>query len=139
MYPVSKTAPAVDIADESYVRVIPGVLAPVVADPRSWRLWWPDLQLVVTRDRGEKGQQWAVAGALRGSMEVWLEAVGGGTVVHWYLRADPPSPLSGTRAGRLRRVRERRVLGWKAHMFGLKDRLETRADLKDPSGPAESI
>ena len=128
-----------DIADETYIRVAPHVLAPVVADPRSWRLWWPDLQLVVTRDRRAKGQQWAVTGALRGSMEVWLEAVGGGTVVHWYLREDPPSPHGGTSAGRLRRSRERRVLGWKTHMFGLKDRLETHADLKDPSEFAESI
>lgn len=135
MSPVSTTAPSMDIADESYVRVIPGVLAPVVADPRSWRLWWPDLQPVVTRDRGEKGQQWVVTGALRGSMEVWLEAVGGGTVVHWYLRADPPSPLAPRR---LRRARERRVLAWKAHMFSLKDRDEAAADVKDGSGPAES-
>lgn len=133
------TAPAVDIADESYVRVIPGVLAPVVADPRSWGRWWPDLQLVVTRDRGELGQQWAVTGALRGSMEVWLEAVGGGTVVHWYLREDPPLPHAGIGARHLRRSREGRVLGWKAHMFGLKDRLEMQVDLKDPSEPAESI
>jgi len=125
-----------DIADETYIRAVPAFLAPVVADPRSWRRWWPDLQPVVTRDRGAKGQQWEVTGALRGTMEVWLEAVGEGTVVHWFLRADPPEEL---RAGRLWRDRERRVLGWKAHMFGLKDRVEARADLKDRSGPAESI
>lgn len=131
--------PLVDIADETYVGVVPGVLASIVADPRSWRLWWPDLQLVVTRDRGEKGQQWAVTGALRGSMEVWLEAVGGGTVVHWYLRGDPSSSAAIKRAGRLRRDRERRVRSWKAQMFRLKDRLEAGPDLKDPSRPAESI
>lgn len=124
--------PAVDVADETYVRVPPEVLAPVVADPGSWRLWWPDLVPTVTRDRGPKGQQWAVAGALRGSMEVWLEGVGQGTVVHWYLRADPPSPLPSRR---LRRVRERRVLAWKADMFALKDRLEA---FKDEAGTAES-
>jgi hypothetical protein len=126
------TEPAVDIADETYLRVAPQVLAPVVADPGSWRLWWPDLVLTVTRDRGAKGQQWSVAGGLRGSMEAWLEAVGEGTVVHWYLRADPPSPLPPRR---LRRVRERRVLAWKADMFALKDRLEA---FKDQAGTAES-
>jgi len=129
-------SPLIDIADETYVRVEPGVLAPLVADPRSWRLWWPDLKPVVTRDRGDKGQQWMVSGALRGTMEVWLEAAGGGTVVHWYLRADSPA---GTSAGRLRRDRERRVLAWKAHMFSLKDRVEASADLKDRAEPAESI
>ena len=125
-------APAIDVADETYVRAAPQLLAELVADPASWRLWWPDLVPTVTRDRGAKGQQWAVTGALRGSMELWLEPVGGGTVVHWYLRADPPSPL-GPR--RLRRARDRRVLAWKAQMFALKDRLET---FKERGGPAES-
>ena len=33
-------------------------------------------------------------------MEIWLEPVGDGTVVHWYLRADPPTPLArGARPG----------------------------------------
>lgn len=127
------TEPALDVADETYLRVRAEVLAPVVADPASWRLWWPDLVPTVTRDRGPQGQQWAVAGALRGTMEVWLEALGEGTVVHWYLRADPPSPL---RPGRLRRDRERRVVAWKAAMFALKDRLES---VKDQAGTAESI
>jgi len=117
--PVSR--PSVDIADETYLRVPRELLAPVVADPGSWRVWWPDLVPTVTSARGLKGQRWAVAGALRGSMEVWLEPVGECTVVHWYLRADPHSPLSPRR---LRRARERRVRSWKAHMFALKDRVE---------------
>ena len=78
----------------------------------------------MTRDRGIKGQQWAVRGALTGSMEIWLEPVGPGTVVHWFLRADP---LEGARAGSSRgldKERQRRVKAWKAHAFALKDRLE---------------
>jgi hypothetical protein len=113
--------PPVDIADETYLAVPPELLAPVVADSASWIVWWPDLVPRVTRDRGAKGQQWAVTGALRGSMEVWLERVGEGTVVHWYLRADPSRPMSPRR---LRRDRERRVRAWKADMFALKDRVE---------------
>jgi hypothetical protein len=124
--------PAVDVADETYVGVPPEVLGPVVADSASWIGWWPDLVPRVTRDRGVKGQQWAVTGALRGSMEVWLEPAGHGTVVHWYLRAEPSRRRSPRR---LRRLRERRVLAWKAHMFALKDRLER---VKDRPGPAES-
>jgi hypothetical protein len=117
-------APAIDIADETYVGCPPALLAPVVADPASWARWWPDLRLSVTRDRGVKGQQWAVRGALTGSMEIWLEPVGPGTVLHWFLRADPPS---GARPGRPRgldKERQRRVRAWKVHAFALKDRLE---------------
>jgi hypothetical protein len=124
--------PAIDIADETYLAVPPEVVAPVVADPGSWIAWWPDLVPHVTRDRGVKGQQWAVTGALRGSMEVWLERAGDGTVVHWYLRADP----SRARSGRaVRRDQERRVRSWKAQLFVLKDRLE---GVKPALGPAES-
>jgi hypothetical protein len=113
--------PAVDIADETYVGCPPARLAPVVADPASWALWWPDLRLSVTRDRGPKGQQWTVRGALTGSMEIWLEPVGPGTVVHWFLRAEPDPPLRPRRADR---ERQRRVKAWKVHAFALKDRLE---------------
>ena len=115
-----------------FVRVSPQVLAPVVADSGSWIRWWPDLVPHVTRDRGVKGQQWAVTGALAGSMEIWLEPVGRGTVVHWYLRAKPTRTLSHRR---LRRERERRVRSWKRDMFALKDRLER---VKNRPGPAES-
>jgi hypothetical protein len=75
----------------------------------------------VTRDRGVKGVQWSVRGALVGSMEIWLEPVGDGVVLHWFLRADPPDPLPARRAAR---ERERRVRDWKRHAFALKDRAE---------------
>lgn len=123
--------PAVDIADETYVGRPPSVLAPLVADPARWRRWWPDLDLRVTRDRGDKGQQWQVGGALRGSMEIWLEPVGEGTVVHWFVRATPAKSLSPRR---LRAARERRVLAWKAVAFAVKDRLE---GVKPGPAPAE--
>jgi hypothetical protein len=113
--------PAVDIADETYIARLPAVLAPEVADPAAWARWWPDLKVEVIRDRGDKGVQWAVSGALTGSMEIWLEPVGEGTVLHWFLRADPPASGPPRRAGR---DRERRVRTWKSHAFALKDRLE---------------
>jgi hypothetical protein len=113
--------PTVDIADETYIACPPAVLAPEMADPAAWARWWPDLRLEVTRDRGVKGQQWAIRGALSGSMEIWLEPVAAGTVVHWFLRADPPMPLRPRRA---ERERLRRVRSWKGHAFALKDRLE---------------
>jgi hypothetical protein len=115
------SVPALDIADDTYVDRPPTVVAPVVAEPTSWAVWWPDLELTVTRDRGVKGVQWAVDGGLRGSMELWLEPVGRGTVVHWYLRAAPNRPR---RPRSLARERERRIRAWKQHAFALKDRLE---------------
>lgn len=125
-------ATALDVADETFVRVRPEVLARVVADSGWWIRWWPDLVPHVTRDRGLKGQQWTLTGALVGSMEIWLEPMGGGTVVHWFLRASPRRPLSRRR---VRRLRERRVRSWKRHMFALKDRLE---GVKDQPGSADS-
>jgi hypothetical protein len=113
--------PALDIADDTFVARPPAAVAALVGDPRSWGTWWPDLLLTVTRDRGVKGVQWAVRGALTGSMEIWLEQVRGGTVVHWYLRADPPSPLTERRG---RQLREARVRAWKVTAFTLKDGLE---------------
>jgi hypothetical protein len=111
----------VDIADETYVARPAAALAALVAEPSSWSRWWPDLDLRVTRDRGDKGVQWAVRGALAGSMEIWLEPVGAGVVLHWFLRAEPPAPLTPRRAVR---ERERRVRDWKRHAFALKDRAE---------------
>jgi hypothetical protein len=119
--------PLIDVADDTYLRVAPSELARLVADSAWWIRWWPDLVPHVTRDRGVKGQQWTVTGALRGSMEVWLEPVGAGTVVHWYLRADPARPRVARSPRRVRQERERRVRAWKSDMYALKDRLE-RAD-----------
>ncbi len=112
---------ALDIADDTFVACPPETVAAEVGEVSAWPGWWPDLRLTVTRDRGVKGIQWAVRGALTGSMEIWLEPVRAGTVLHWYLRVDPPEPWSDRR---LRRVRERRVRAWKSAAFALKDRLE---------------
>lgn len=113
---------AVDLADDVFVVVSPAVMARAVADPGRWRGWWPDLHLTVTRDRGIKGQQWAVQGALVGTAEIWLEPWGDGVLVHQYLRVDPPAP----RPQRwLRRERRRRALSWKRAVHTLKDEMES--------------
>src|SRR5262249_40638263 len=84
--------PEVDVVDATWLGVRPSVLATVVADPRNWRRWWPDLDLVVDQWRGPKGVRWSVSsgrnGAVVGSMEVWLEAADDGTVAHFFLRLD---------------------------------------------------
>ena len=104
---------AEDLADDTFVAAAPAVVARAVADPARWPLWWPDLTLTVTRDRGRRGVQWQVAGALTGSAEIWLEPFGDGTVVHFYLRAGLSDP-----------ARSARAQSWKQSVHALKDELE---------------
>lgn len=126
--------PTVDIVDESFIVVPRPVVAAVVAEPRRWRIWWPDLDLEVFLDRGEEGLAWTVAGPLVGSAEIWLEDHPRGVVVHYYLRAEPTIPGSTTQARpmpdspRARRhvesLRRDHVVHWKRMMWALKDELE---------------
>lgn len=53
----------------------------------------PDLALTVVEDRAEKGMRWAVAGPLTGTMEIWLEPVLDGVVLHYFLHAEPSGKL----------------------------------------------
>jgi hypothetical protein len=125
-------SPLVDLVDDTYVACAPDVVAQVVADERRWDVWWPDLQLTTTRDRGPKGRQWAVRGALVGTMEIWLEPWWDGVILHLYLRADPTR--RGVRSRRAdddvhagdpaARERQRRAQQWKRHVHRLKDELE---------------
>jgi hypothetical protein len=98
--------PAVDIVDETFLVVPPGIVASAFADPRTWRRYWPDLTLSVYADRGDEGLRWTVRGALTGTMEVWLEPVLDGTVLHYFLRAETVTPITPRRADRERRRRQ---------------------------------
>ncbi len=112
----------IDLADDTFVAAPPGRVAGVVADPARWAGWWPDLRLTTTRDRGAKGRQWLVDGALVGTAEVWLEPWGDGVLVHCYLRADPAGADVPPR--RLERERRVRAQEWKRVVHALKDELE---------------
>ena len=107
----------VEIADDTFIVAAPLDVAAVVADPARWLLWWPDLELTVTRDRGPAGVVWAVRGPLEGEMEIWLEPVADGVVLHYLVRAV-------TADERPDRLRERRTRDWKRHAHRLKDELE---------------
>jgi hypothetical protein len=85
----------VDVVDETFLAVPPSSVAAAFADPRTWRRFWPDLELEVYADRGAEGVRWTVTGALVGTMEVWLEPVLDGTVLHYFLRADFPPGAEG--------------------------------------------
>lgn len=115
--------PALDLVDETFVAAAPAAVAAVVHDVDRWRRWWPDLALSVFQDRGEQGIRWNVAGALAGSMEVWLEPYGDGVIVHYYLRCDPPGAAALTPRS-ADRERRRRALRAKQVFWRLKDDLE---------------
>jgi hypothetical protein len=113
------------IADETFVCADPLDVGQAVADPSNWRRWWPDLRLTVIEDRGPMGHRWTVTGAVTGTMEVWLEAVLDGVVLHYFLHAEP----SGATARELARMdvakmnHRRRVAG-KNMAFEVKRKLE---------------
>ena len=87
--------PTVDVIDETFLAVPASSVAAAFADPRAWRRFWPDLDLAVYADRGAEGLRWTVRGALVGTMEVWLEPMLDGTVLHYFLRADLPPGATG--------------------------------------------
>jgi hypothetical protein len=121
--------PNVDLMDETFVVATPQAVADALHDPGLWRSWWPDLELVVEKDRGSAGLHFSVTGALVGTGELWLEAFGDGVIVHVFLRADPTMPGSDTRPAALSLQatwREARHRAWqtKRGMGLLKDRLE---------------
>ncbi|WP_199543228.1 polyketide cyclase / dehydrase and lipid transport [Prauserella sp. PE36] len=127
----SDTAPALDIVDETFLAVPPSTVAAAFADPRSWSRYWPDLVLEVYTDRGDAGLRWTVRGALVGTMEVWLEPVLDGTLLHYFLRATPASPAR-LRPRELRREFDRRARAAKAIALELKQLLE---DGREPGVP----
>ncbi|MFC4001082.1 polyketide cyclase / dehydrase and lipid transport [Prauserella oleivorans] len=128
---VTQNAPALDIVDETFLAVPPSTVAAAFADPRSWTRYWPDLVLEVYTDRGDEGLRWTVRGALVGTMEVWLEPVLDGTLLHYFLRATPVRDRP-VKPRRLRREFDRRARAAKAIALELKLLLE---DGREPGVP----
>ncbi|WP_156758324.1 polyketide cyclase / dehydrase and lipid transport [Actinokineospora pegani] len=124
--------PHVDVVDETFIVAPPATVAAVFADPAAWRRLWPDLRLAAYADRGEEGVRWTVAGPLTGTMEVWLEPVLDGTLLHYFLRADLPAPADDRAGERERRARQ---LAAKAVGLGLKAVLEDGRAPGEPPTP----
>ncbi|MDT5078844.1 MAG: hypothetical protein QOJ80_3481 [Mycobacterium sp.] len=118
---------SIQVADETFVCADPVDVGKAVADPASWRRWWPDLRLSVVEDRGPSGQRWTVSGALTGTMEIWLEPSFDGVILHYFVHAEP----AGITAFELAKmnlpklVHKRRVAG-KDMAFELKRKLEEK-------------
>ncbi|MFC4602178.1 polyketide cyclase / dehydrase and lipid transport [Rhodococcus kronopolitis] len=80
---------SIQVADQTFIAAEPALVAGCLGVPSKWRRWWPDLRVAVGEDRAEKGIRWTVTGSLTGTMEVWLEPVLDGTIVHYFLHAEP--------------------------------------------------
>ncbi|WNG85637.1 polyketide cyclase / dehydrase and lipid transport [Mycobacterium sp. ITM-2016-00317] len=116
---------SIQIADETFVAADPVAVGQAVADPASWSRWWPDLRLVVVEDRGELGHRWTVTGALTGTMEVWLEKMLDGVILHYFLHAEPSAVAAHDLAKtNLAKINHRRRVAGKEMAFEVKRRLE---------------
>lgn len=98
-------------------------MADVLADRARWRRWWPDLTLEVREDRRDKGIRWTVSGPVTGTMEVWLEEMLDGVILHYFMHAEPPSSTNFSVRDLMAANRARRVAG-KKMAFEIKARLE---------------
>lgn len=114
---------SVQIADETFVCADPADVGRAVADPAGWRRWWPDLRLTVVEDRGPAGHRWTVAGGLTGTMEVWLQPMMDGVILHYFLHAEPAGDPAQLDLAKLNH--HRRVAG-KKMAFEIKTRLEAQ-------------
>ncbi|GAB5900003.1 hypothetical protein OKHIL_58120 [Mycolicibacterium mageritense] len=116
---------SIQIADETFVAADPAAVGAAVADPASWRRWWPDLRLTVVEDRAEKGHRWTVTGALTGTMEVWLQEMLDGVILHYFLHAEPSGVTARELAKMdLAKANHRRRVAGKEMSFEIKQRLE---------------
>lgn len=116
---------SIQIADETFIAADPADVGAAVADQASWLRWWPDLRLTVVEDRGEVGQRWTVTGTLTGTMEVWLERMMDGVVLHYFLHAEPAGAAAWELAKmNLPAMNHRRRVAGKDMAFEVKRRLE---------------
>lgn len=134
--------PRVDVVDETFLAAPPEAVAAEFADAARWRDYWPDLRVGLYADRGREGMRWTVSGALVGTMEVWLEPVLDGTLLHYFLRGELPRArdMAADRAARAcARESRARQLAAKRLVFGLKSSMERgRAPGEPPYGSSLS-
>lgn len=116
---------SIQVADQTYVAADAVAVGAAVADPPSWRRWWPDLRLEVTEDRADKGIRWSVTGPLTGTMEIWLDPVLDGVLLHYFLHAEPSGVTARQLAKmNLAKMTHRRRVAGKNMAFEVKTALE---------------
>ena len=116
---------SIQVADETFVAADGARVGTAIADPAKWRRWWPDLSLDVIEDRADKGIRWTVGGPLTGTMEIWLESMLDGVILHYFLHAEP----TGANAAEVARMdaaklTHRRRGAGKRMSFEIKNELE---------------
>ncbi len=114
---------SIQVADQTFVAAPGTAVAEVLADRGRWRRWWPDLTIQVREDRGDKGIRWTVEGPVNGTMEVWLEPMLDGVIMHYFMHAEPQG-LSGMSARDLLAANRVRRIAGKKMTFEVKARLE---------------
>ncbi len=116
---------SIQVADETFIAASPVAVGRAVGDRTRWRRWFPDLLLEVVEDRADKGVRWTVAGAVTGTMEVWLEPVLDGVVLHYFLHAEPAGAAGWQLAKMdLPAMTHRRRVAGKRMAFEVKQTLE---------------
>jgi hypothetical protein len=116
---------SIQVADETFVAADGVTVGAVIGDSARWRQWWPDLQLRVIEDRGDKGLRWTVAGPVTGTMEIWLEPVLDGVKLHYFLHAEPAGLAAWqlAKVNLVKLIHQRRVSG-KRMAFEVKAEVE---------------
>lgn len=113
-----RSARLVDIVDETFVRATPEVVRAELEAPGVLDGLWPGLEREVVQDRAAKGVRWRIGGDVVGRLEIWLEDVCGGTIIHHFVHGHQRSgPRRWATAHRRR---------WKSGVHDIKDRLEGR-------------
>lgn len=116
---------SIQVADQTFVAASPAAVGRAVGDRARWRQWFPDLQLDVIEDRADKGVRWTVSGVLTGTMEVWLETMLDGVILHYFLHAEPAgAPAALSAKGDLPGLNHRRRVAGKRMAFEIKNSLE---------------
>lgn len=125
-------AHSIQVADETFIAADPARVGHIVADPGNWRRWWPDLNLDVVQERAAAGIRWTVTGPLVGSMEIWLEPMLDGVLLHYFLHAEPAGAAAWQLAGmNLTAMTYRRRVSGKRMAFEVKQTVEQHRAVGD--------
>jgi hypothetical protein len=117
--------PGIQVADETFIAADPAAVGAAVGDRSAWRRWFADLMLEVVEDRTDKGVRWTVGGPLTGTMEIWLQPMLDGVVLHYFLHAEPTA-AAGRKSAKptLASINHQRRVAGKRMAFEIKNTLE---------------